>query len=541
MSRGFRILLQIEKFFFKLCAFWKDRFGDLVMKIYFHRAETAGRFEDFLTEKKIPAHEKIGMLFSQAIALLKEPETVQAQEFPKIFGYMGLDKRDLNAHQKMKHLFSQFENSDVVIEPTVNTGVFLIGKKEEGGPELKKVAVFKIGRKRAAMEILMRKFAFLLNLEKHMVPSMFCAIENPQIEYGENTEDTVEELWNGKVKRYVSTINDTDSSYSSEEISDEDAEDFKEFFYLCDQMLQKKPPSDSPKLQSKNELNAASIVVGIVQPFIYPQQEKGKDDLLEFTLMNIFAYAIGLRDGKIDGYIDNIWFDVEDCMAVRIDPPWDKKEVQMTASAFDLPYLDKDKRADIKLTHDQMQVTAGLVKEWNIEELIRNLNDQKAVFYDVPAEKMKQRERAFDEGGCLVTIDKPVAHVINGHLKIGLADNDRILTRMQLNACRKRLERLREFILTSYSHKRCFSSKDLLFAVDKHLHAYYKSVTSPSVPRNIFSHFDRHGLFSQMGRISPYKVGITIPKRKMTEAWPEKTVNEGEIHLYGSPPQEITA
>ncbi len=482
---------------------------------------------DIASDKDVHAYEKIGEIFAKGISLLSETEPARSEEFSKLFASIGIDPNDKNAIGTMQSLLSECAKEDLVMVRTPDTGVFHIRKKIENEQIFRNVAIFKIGAKRAAMEILMRRFSWLLGLEKQMVPCMYCAASDPDIKYG-NVEDTVEELWNGNVKRFMnSLIPDRSSSFSSTEEDSLDDEDIPDCFSAY---------------SVKKIENTSSVVIGVVQPFLYPKESN--DDLLEFILMSILACAIGLRDGKKDGYIHNTWIDVEDCMPMRIDPEISKEGMQRTASAFDLPYLDGDKRVDIKLPLDKIHSIAQTVKNWNIPEMLKTLSEQKILFYDPIAENMKLKQQGFDDGNCPVKIEKLKSHAINGHLKIDVSTHSQILTPMQLEACGKRLERLKDYILKCSSEGHPFSAKNLVFSVDKHLHAYYKTVMSPSISKTtLFQHFDRHGVFSLLGRVAPKKFGLKISKKKIAKEW-LKILNGGTPSLfskecYSSPPSDF--
>lgn len=483
---------------------------------------------DVASDKDGHAYEKIGEIFAKGISLLSETEPARSEEFSKLFSSIGIDPNDKGAIRTLQSLLSECAKEDLVMVRTPDTGVFHIRRKIENEQTFRNVAVFKIGAKRAAMEILMRRFSWLLGLEKQMVPCMYCAASDPDIKYGNREEDTVEELWNGNVKRFMNSLfPERSSSFSSTEEDSLDEEEIPDCFSAY---------------SVKKIENTSSVVIGVVQPFLYPKESK--DDLSEFILMSILACAIGLRDGKKDGYIHNTWIDVEDCMPMRIDPEISKEGMQKTASAFDLPYLDEDKRADIKLSLEKIHSIAKTVKNWNIPEIIKTLSEQKILFYDPIAENMKLKQRGFDDGNCPVKIEEPKSHAINGHLKIDLSTHSQILTPMQLDACGKRLERLKDYILKCSSEGHQFSAKNLVFSVDKHLHAYYKTVMSPSISKStLFGPFDRCGVFSLLGRVSPIKMGLKISKKKIAKEW-LKILNGGTPSLfskecYSSPPPDF--
>lgn len=242
------------------------------------------------------------------------------------------------------------------------------------------------------------------------------------------------------------------------------------------------PESSLEEPQSQNDSSdwesTACAVVGIVQPYL---TEQPKASLYNYTLMTILALAIGLRDGKKDGYIGSTLFDVDDCFPVRIDPLWINGEVQDTPSAIDLPYLDGDERTTARLTHEEIQGLYGIVKKWNIVEIVGKLQKLKIAYEDTVAEEMLKNSVGYDEGGCKVNTQAASPHLINGNLNHLTGENQRrrrILLDNQLNACIERLGRIRTCIETSVINGHRFCPLDLVHAVDKFGKACHDALSS---------------------------------------------------------------
>jgi hypothetical protein len=212
-------------------------------------------------------------------------------------------------------------------------------------------------------------------------------------------------------------------------------------------------------------------VVGIVQPFLADQPECS---LLDFTLMTCLAIAIGLRDGKSDGYKGSTLFDVEDCMPMRHDPEHDA--MKKSPAALDLPYLDNNPMTGQELNSQEIDKLAKIAKEWDIEVLIKVLSTLKIRYDDSEAESMTPNSEGKDDGGCCITIETPLEpHAINGKLD-HWNQTHRLLLPEQLIACRTRLERMHAFILDCATHHRSFSPRELVHAVDQWGKTLYEAI-----------------------------------------------------------------
>jgi hypothetical protein len=509
-------------------------------KIYFGSTETSA---DAL------AHERIGSLYAKGLAAQSDEEFAAVCTTP-----MGIDPHDQVAQTTLRALQQQL--SHTTIEATANTGIYFI-KNEEG----KEIAVFKVGRKRASMEIIARRLAHLLGLEKHMIPTMFAVLNNPP--FCSADEETVEELWNGKEKVYTSlshvkSSDATDESRSlasakhSRQASVDSTTEWKESGEgLADYSFVSNEESDSRRLslasqsssssqshsrqsstgsnvsfsdlQDRNlleeQFNAllnlssedssansssweqtACAVVGTVQPFLDKQPEA---DLFNFALLTIFALALGLRDGKKDGMIGSTWFDIDDCMHCRLDPS--KLD---DPAALDLPYLDNDRRTDQYLTLDQVAQLNEIVSKWNILDVMLTLSSQRILFHDSYAEEMDADDTGIDEGGCTIRIESPYPlHIINGELNHLDEHNPdgKVLLSDQSNTCMERLIRIKDFIKSSHFKREMFTPQQLVDSVDPYGCMLRMELRqSPRLPSPLAQSLRESGQFCLLsGRYSP--------------------------------------
>lgn len=553
------------------------------MTVYFKK-EITNNIAKYLNQEEIPAHQKIAAVYANAIKDSVQPSNLLQE--------LGVFPSDTSAIQEMSHLLKTLEDESLQIVQTPNTGVFFIQKKYEpidtNKTPIENVAIFKIGRKRAAMETAARYLAHHLGLEKQMIPGMFCALLDPPLfnksEFeNEDDDETVEDLWNGlekvylpsqesahlisaKIKEPLKRLSHFESAFDKSPLSAMTFNNSEEESSSTDK---KTPPSSPKKLQAspksqknnsdstkstsyitsskrstsplKNILRqiemphsddeeypiaepeiTASAVVGLVQPFLSDRKEA---TLYEFTLMTLFALAIGLRDGKKDGYKGSEWFDVEDAFPIRIDPTWTPEKIKKSPSALDLPYLDKDPRTLASLSPEQVSNLAAIVENWNIDKIIESLKSLKIRYRDTSAEKLPKRTKGKDEGGCRINIKSPDPHLINGHLNHLSSANDgyRIFLPSQLDACRTRLQRLKEYILKCSAQKQTFTPQDLVHCVDPWGKIYQQTIlSSPKLNKFIDSRLAKEGIYHLIGQLSPDSSKVNVPSKDYSEYYSSK-------------------
>lgn len=466
-------------------------------------------FRAFAKNPENKTYQMIGGVYSSAVQQI-------SNEHLKL---LGVDPSDKEAVQAMTQ-FLRNVDGNLRILPTENTGVYFIQKNSEN------IAVFKIGHKRAVMETLVRRLAYYLGLEKHVVPGMLCAIQNPPFQFDKNFKETIEELWSGKEKIFLDPANPHSRERSRESSASAVSFEFEDEDPIFEQdpipaaaepLIVKIPSSDSEEPGTRSTKSddssqasekTACIVVGIVQPFLAPQETSS---LYEYTLMTILALAIGLRDGKKNGYEGSTLFDVEDCMPRRIDPVVIQGKIEQTVSALDLPFFDKDVRTIQVLTEDETNRLADLVQKWNISTIIHKLYKMKIFAEDQAAEKLPVKNDGFDDGNCLVSVEAPVhPHLING-LFDHLHDNPkkRALTVEQLDACDTRLHRIRDFIMGCKIKKQPLSPQALYFAVDPYGKVVFDLIKrSPSLPSELDQLISSGLVHTVLGR-KPSPVVIT--------------------------------
>src|SRR5690242_14807882 len=115
-----------------------------------------------------PAHEIIKHLHTKAEqALHRRDQSKAVSKFEKL----GIDPEDTEAFQTFAKLCPKLSLKFVSTE---NSGVYYLKDSDS-----LTVAVFKIGRKRASMELMARSLACKLGLQRHMVAGMFYGMYEP--------------------------------------------------------------------------------------------------------------------------------------------------------------------------------------------------------------------------------------------------------------------------------------------------------------------------------------------------------------------------
>jgi ssDNA-specific exonuclease RecJ len=449
------------------------------MTVYF-QPKRIDNLNNYLKATNVPAHQKIGALYSRIL---------ESNDQSKIANYLvqlQVYKDDKTAMEAMCSLVQTLADGSLRIIPSDNTGVYFFAKPAE--EKFEKIAVFKIGRKRAAIETMARQFAHHLSLPKQMVPGMFCAMENLSVYTADNADDqTVEDLWNGNEKVF---------SLPPE----------KNVCIIDGTQINIDPSST---IYESPDEKTATAVVGIVQPFL---KKEPIASLYDYTLMTIFALALGVRDGKNDNYKGSTFFDVEDCMPIRIDPPWNANQ---SPSAIDLPYLDKNPRTNQQLSIEEVNDLAILVKQWNISSIINAIKHLKIRYEDSDAEQLDLGKTGVDEGGHHIKIEQEKPHLINGHLNHFNPFNtkSRVLLPEQLDACNTRLQRIRDYIMWRARRGESFSPQDLVYAVDLYGKVYHEAIQSKSsdLPKQDGRILSDSGPNSLSGRRSPKDLRIAVP------------------------------
>lgn len=418
-------------------------------------------FPPYKIDETTKASDKIGSIWNEFKKCKNATETVD------LMGLLGVDRRDQEAHAILLPIIQGAFKGLEVIASKNDSGVFFLSLNG------KKIAVFKVGEKRARMELLARSIAFQTGLEKYAIAGIACSIQYPKFP----REEVQVEMFNGNVKAFRSS---GDGNYNH-------------------------------ALRKQNEgLEKPYTITGILEPFIQKSPEITKEEFLE---MVTFALIIGLRDGKTSGRKGYVLFDLEDCMPERfianITP-------DRTVAATHLPLLEHE-LASQKIPVQVLQKLAEKVKDGPIPilNILARLRNETVEIADLAGESLqavddeidwgKKNKRpmhdiGWDDGGCPVQVEASEL-IMEQHPTIQVeSQKTRLLTEKQLESFADRISRLREALENNIKIGKSMTAIELVCAVDPFYRTQLDSLRRAG--------FDREPYYHIIGRHTPLATGI---------------------------------
>lgn len=418
------------------------------------------------------ACDKIGSVWArlQTVRRLEEAVPLMAR--------LGVSESDENAQKMLFPMIQAAMRDDIKVIPSEeDSGVFFLANAEG-----QKFAVFKVGEKRARMEMLARQIAHRTGLEKHAIPGIACSIQNPIFP----EEEIQAELFNGHVKVF----------------RDYRGEDYNK------------------QVRSDNEtVDKPFTITGILEPYIPANPEITKE---EFLSMVIYALIIGLRDGKLSGMAGSMLFDLEECMPQRFIPG---TTPDRNVAATHLPFLEHALASE-EIPVDVLKSLAEKVsdKSLPIFEMLASLKQERVGIADLSGEsfipvddelyygKMERRpfdDIGWDDGGCPVQVEN--VSVIMDQLPIVRVESQDapLLTDQQLIACADRVSRLRIALETQIKNEEPMTAIDLVCAVDPFYRAHWNALEKAKFDRQPFSHI--------IGRHTPGAMGSSLSEQDVKE------------------------
>lgn len=350
---------------------------------------------------------------------------------------LGVAPRDKEAQESSLELIERALHENVeIVASELDTGVYFLSLDGV------KFAVFKVGEKRARMELLTRKIAHLIGLEKHAISGVLCSLACPPLP----EDEMAVELWNGNIKIF----------------------------------------------ESVSPLSKPYRITGILEPYLDSDEEISSEDFLSMT---VYALVIGLRDGKLSGLSGKTLFDLEDCMPERFIPG---SSPNKKVAATHLPFLEH------RLAQEKIEV-AGLRKlAKRVSELFQHrfsfrseLERETIDVADLASERREPLEEVFDDddGSCSVMIDAP-KKIMESHAVHLIQNLDQpLLNESQLNACIERITRLHTILDDQIRRNAPISTIDLVCAVDPFYGEHIKAL------RNV--KYDRMKVTEVVGRFTP--------------------------------------
>jgi hypothetical protein len=325
------------------------------------------------------------------------------------FKALGVHPTDQKAQKIMQRVLGEALKSTACFKSlTDNPTVYFVYPT----PDLREselIGVFKLGEKRANIELAARQIAHLLGLGDYIVPGVFFGAEKlPFV----RSDDLAVDLWNEKVKEYV------------------------------------RIPSDS-------------VVCGILEPYEKSKPSESRED--RFATLLLTALAIGLRDGREENMTPKI-IDAEECMPNRIEAP---EHLEAACAATHLPFISEymgtwKNKVSVPCKNEMKKIVGA----WDIKAITEEVSGFLIRFPDSLCEKSEEQDPFTDEGGCQVSINQnDDSDGLNDFLytsKKSVNAQTPIFDENQIKAFQARLERLQHLIQTQDS----FSPYDLIQAVD---------------------------------------------------------------------------
>lgn len=304
-------------------------------------------------DDEIPAHDQLEKLHVKIANAIRQNQSVSKVTW-KCLGMRTTDEKAIsNALNTCKKLTQNY-----CIYPGENPGIFFLFEQKIQGVidtyakaqtlqkniisgTFKPFAVFKVGRKRAAQELIARKIANKFGLDKYIASGMFSALQYTRIpghwrcsqkliEGEERIQDyrVEEELWDLRIKQIS---NDSKLGY----------------------------------------------LVGSLNEFIPKPKEKASGrDLLGFTLL---AMIIGLRDGKKENLIGSTIIDADECFPCRFMPSSEMKSAKV---ATQLPVIFEDEGFKEELSLKHLQWALNKINSVDLNQLCEQLQAVKKPYQD---------------------------------------------------------------------------------------------------------------------------------------------------------------
>ncbi len=396
------------------------------------------------------APQKIGAVWHQIRELFCNTNSVKKkQQIVPFLVALGAAKTDANAHASILRLALKALQPGVQIIPSEDdTGVYRLS--ENGNV----FGFFKVGEKRAGMELFMRRIAHHLGIEKHAIPGVYCSIANPIFP----KEETIVELWNGRQKKFGGEK----CSYTNSVRKDNFG------------------------------LEQPYTLTGILEPYIASEEQM---TIANFANMTVLALVTGLRDAKLNGILGTMFVDTEDCAPSRFLP---ERSPNRHVAATHLPYLAHPFAKEPILSEVLKQLMSKIDGS-----LVSFLKAQEVQIADLASEALKDKETGWDDGGCFVRIEAS-PQILEKQTSINMDPSEAtpLFTKDQLDAFAMRLQRLKEFLRDSISTQKTPSSLDMVCAVDPLYGAQMKALEEAK--------FDRQPSTSIVGRYPLGALGFSL-------------------------------
>lgn len=430
-----------------------------------------------MSVKRIGGEGSFSPMFNQvkglAKAITSNPEIDTAA-----FRALGVHPSDTKAQEVMKEKLIEVLKPDARFDPLdSNPGVYFIYTKTQKVADAvfkqdKPIALFKVGNKRANIELAAREIANALGLVEYVPPGVFFGFQNLPI-HREWSEEFTEELWNGHTKIY----------------------------------------SDS------GSVNHAHF--GILEPYIEAETSlESVED--QFAMLLFTALAIGLRDGKKDN-ITSMIIDTEECMPNRLDPKLTQESLDILKQSpcTHLPFLFEHKHLlDRPISDSCIKKMIDRVNQWDLDQIVSEIADKKILFMDKISES---RSKGCDAGNCPFEVEASDSTDIENGLYPTIKSGSSlqpIFDEKQIDTFRLRLDRLATFIKENPT----FTPRNLIEGLDP----FYMF----AIDQSTNARFSEEERFKAAGRVSVASMSTAYSDAMQSELEElRKKVRELEVQL----------
>jgi len=354
----------------------------------------------------LKTHERIGALVAKTL------DSAPLYRLP-ILKALGVDLEDTTAHELLGSMLEAFKDPTQLQAAPLSSehpDIVSFNKISTAGKTIR-IALFKLGRRRAATELAVRRIAQSLNLPEASVPGMFCAYSDL---HPKDLLHESEELWNGLEKRF-----------------------------------KREKKSEAEKLEALAgipEIPTAPKLyyrVGILVPHIsLPTTTYTPKTLMQQTL---FSIVIGLQDGKEANFVNGMLVDADEVM-----PSWYEPSKEHPSISCHLAFLDCP-MANLPIEAEALEYFKYLVASWDIDKIIAQASEACLDVIDPICEQQTKGWEGYDEGGYYVKLSKSSFLT----RRTAVDEKSPLFTPDQMHAFKQRLLRLKTFILSASPKLTC--------------------------------------------------------------------------------------
>lgn len=462
---------------------------------------------------KHTSSERIGALYKVAV---EDPSLTN-----NMLVLLGVDKNDESALSVLTPFLRESAGLSFHRSDSYPSGVFEVCDSRQNP-----VGLFKLGHRRAEIEPAMRKLAFLLGLAECMIPSMPCAIVNAPINFVPTGRWPASPAMSSDFDEQEAPLSsDPEVEDSEEELSANsgtEAEDSEEMEETVEQLYR----GTFKRFLSGSE---TAKVVGVIEPLlgITSIDEREEESFMAFARQLLFCCAAGLRDGKPDGIVwtkdgdHEICFvnvDAEEVMPNYGSPTPDQIDGQMAKTVLHLPLLkmqsssgEKKSYAKRNFSEKQLKALRAIVEEWQPVSIVATLSSLRHSFADYASEEKKPKKKCTDEGGYRVKIE--LIDQEEGVQEASVSHQQPLFSSPQREALNERLVALKRALMQPGAI-RC--PYDLVKAVDPYYAGWLtlslQAFTSdgPASPLVTPECRFEETVYDMVGRKTPQQLGVIV-------------------------------